>query len=150
MYNSTSIDLSQDNLPELAEQLSDKGRGGKERPWRAYKMANELLAMAYDDVDGKKADRLRACGKVLTFLVDEYGKKKLTNAESCRVRLCPLCTWRRSLKFQSTLPTEGATAKFDKACRILQRNISILYKQTVKNTKTTYQKVIFNESYSLK
>ena len=98
MYNSTSIDLSQDNLPELAEQLSDKGRGGKERPWRAYKMANELLAMAYDDVDGKKADRLRACGKVLTFLVDEYGKKKLTNAESCRVRLCPLCTWRRSLK----------------------------------------------------
>lgn len=62
-------------------------------------MANELLANAYETINASKADRLRACGKTLTFAVDrQTGKRVLTNAESCRVRLCPLCAWRRSLK----------------------------------------------------
>lgn len=62
-------------------------------------MANEYLAMAYDDINASKADRLRACGKVLTFTVDvTTGNKVLSGADSCRVRLCPLCSWRRSLK----------------------------------------------------
>lgn len=61
-------------------------------------MSNEYLSIAYDEIDKKKAERLRACGKVLTFDVDERGNKRLVNAESCRVRLCPLCSWRRSLK----------------------------------------------------
>lgn len=85
--------------PLLAEALTDKGRNGRERPWRAYKMANELLSMAYEPINKSKSERLRACGKVLTFRVDrQTGNKKLVNAESCRVRLCPLCAWRRSLK----------------------------------------------------
>lgn len=83
----------------LAVPLTDKGRNGKERPWRAYKMANELLANAYDDINKSKADRLRWCGKVLSFKVNKQtGQKRLKTAESCRVRLCPLCSWRRSLK----------------------------------------------------
>lgn len=62
-------------------------------------MANELLANAYEDINKAKADRLRWCGKVLTFKVDrQTGRKALKTAESCRVRLCPLCSWRRSLK----------------------------------------------------
>lgn len=62
-------------------------------------MANELLSEAYKSVDENKAARLKACGKVLTYTVDrQTGQKVLTNAESCRVRLCPLCSWRRSLK----------------------------------------------------
>lgn len=83
----------------LAVALSDKGRNGRERPWRAYKMANELLSIAYRSINVNKADRLKSCGKVLTFTVDrQTGQKVLTNAESCRVRLCPICSWRRSLK----------------------------------------------------
>lgn len=78
--------------------LSDTGRGGRERPWRAYKMANELLSQAYSGYNDSKAARLSLCGKSLTFIVDESGNKKLINADSCRVRLCPLCAWRRSLK----------------------------------------------------
>lgn len=78
--------------------LSDAGRGGRERPWRAYKMANELLSQAYSGFNDSKASRLSLCGKSLTFIVDDSGNKKLINAESCRVRLCPLCAWRRSLK----------------------------------------------------
>lgn len=78
--------------------LTDKGRNGKERPWRRYKMANEYLSIAYEEIDKKKANRLKACGKVLSFDVDSQGNKRLASAESCRVRLCPLCSWRRSLK----------------------------------------------------
>lgn len=62
-------------------------------------MANELLSIAYESINRSKSERLKACGKVLTFTVDrQTGQKVLTNAESCRVRLCPLCSWRRSLK----------------------------------------------------
>ncbi len=61
-------------------------------------MANELLALAYDSVDTSKAARLRDCSKTLTFRVYADGSKKLESMNSCRVRLCPICTWRRSLK----------------------------------------------------
>lgn len=70
----------------------------KRRPWREKKMANELLAMAYDNIDSRKAERLRDCARVLQFRVYEDGHKRLQSMSSCRVRLCPICTWRRSLK----------------------------------------------------
>ena len=80
------------------EFLTDKTAKGKERPWRDKKMANTLLALAYDDFNLSKAARLRGCGNYLTFALDANGKKKLKHMDSCRVRLCPLCAWRRSLK----------------------------------------------------
>lgn len=61
-------------------------------------MANTLLALAYDDVNERKAERLRECAVFLEFTVLEDGNKKLKTMNSCRVRLCPLCAWRRSLK----------------------------------------------------
>lgn len=73
----------------------------KERPWRTHKMANELLSMAYDDINKAKAGRLRACGSRLTFVVNQSNSKRLVGANFCRVRLCPVCTWRRSLKIFS-------------------------------------------------
>ena len=89
---------------DFNSQLSDKNRDGKERPWSRYKLANEYLALAYDEIDKKKAERLRACGKFLLFDVDENNNKRLVSANSCRVRLCPLCSWRRSLKcFHDTM-----------------------------------------------
>lgn len=106
MYNSKYLTACQSEYLEAvdgqlsvdSEILSDIGRNGKERPWRKYKLANEYLSLAYTDIDKKKADRLKSCGKVLTFDLDKEGNKKLVGAESCRVRLCPLCSWRRSLK----------------------------------------------------
>lgn len=93
-----TLDAEQCQLSVDSVALSDKGRAGRERPWRRYKMSNEYLSIAYQEIDKKKSERLKLCGKVLTFDVDERGNKRLVNAESCRVRLCPLCSWRRSLK----------------------------------------------------
>ncbi len=87
-----------DSPPADAVSLTDVGRCGRERPWAVYKVANDYLAVAYDSVDKRKAARLRECCNALVFDADGTGAKRLVSASSCRVRLCPLCTWRRSLK----------------------------------------------------
>ena len=98
---------------ELKEILSDKSPIGKERPWRKHKKENMTVEKCYTalaergseaDYWSKKAERLQSCGSHLTFNVynNEEGKTmKVKHAESCRVRLCPLCTWRRSIKIHT-------------------------------------------------
>lgn len=80
--------------------MIDKGRNGRERPWRAYKMANELLSMAYQSINPSKAERLKWCCKTIEADVkkDTGELVRVVGFSSCRVRLCPLCSWRRSLK----------------------------------------------------
>lgn len=79
------------------EILVDRSSTGRVRPWRDYKLRNTLLATAYDEIDVSKAARLRSCCTTLVY-VDTEGGKRLEQANSCRVRLCPICQWRRSLK----------------------------------------------------
>lgn len=99
-YNSISPCRLQDDTEifEPDQILVDKSSTGKDRRWRERKMANELLALAYDSIDEKKAMRLRDCAKMLTYRVYDDGQKRIDSISSCRVRLCPICAWRRSLK----------------------------------------------------
>lgn len=91
--------ITQDKQLEEDKILHDTSNvSGRERPWRRHKMANELLAKAYDEVNTSKAERLRDCSRLLSFKVFPSGNKVLKSMNSCRVRLCPICTWRRSLK----------------------------------------------------
>ena len=61
-------------------------------------MQNEYLATAYDEIDQRVAERLRTCATRLIYGIGEDGKRRLRAAYFCRVRLCPICQWRRSLK----------------------------------------------------
>lgn len=45
-----------------------------------------------------KSERMYYCGSFLAYEVNEGGEKKLIKANTCYVRLCPMCMWRRSLK----------------------------------------------------
>ena len=91
--------IGQEKMQVLDDSYTSAKNGErKARPWRAKKMQNELLAIAYDEVDEAKASRLRACATVLSFKEYNDGTKKLDSMNSCRVRLCPICSWRRSLK----------------------------------------------------
>lgn len=45
-----------------------------------------------------KSERMYYCGSFLAYEVNERGEKKLIKANTCYVRLCPMCMWRRSLK----------------------------------------------------
>ena len=87
----------------LENPLQDFSATGRKRPWKEKKTANELLAVAYDSVDVKKAARLRECSKFLRFRLYEDGSKELDSMSSCRVRLCPVCAWRRSLLVFATV-----------------------------------------------
>ena len=77
------------------------GTGRHRRPWREKRLAAEQVAAAYDAIGKpRKAARCRDCGTVLVF--DECpvdAQKKLKHANFCRQRLCPMCAWRRSLKW---------------------------------------------------
>jgi plasmid rolling circle replication initiator protein Rep len=80
------------------ELLEDKSSTGRLNPWKEKKMGNELLSKAYDSIgnDGKSS-RLRECATWLKFR-RVGAEKKLQAMNCCRVRLCPVCTWRRSLR----------------------------------------------------
>lgn len=79
--------------------LHDISGSGREQPWVQHKSEATVLALAYDvSGDHAKATRVRACADALHFVRREDGRLKLKVAAFCRVRLCPICQWRRSLK----------------------------------------------------
>lgn len=78
--------------------LVDKSRSGRVRPWAVQKLNADYIAMAYEDVDPAKAKRIRECASWLAYIRKDDGSMKLHDARFCRVRLCPICQWRRSLK----------------------------------------------------
>lgn len=91
------------------EILQDFSSTGKERPWIVHKKENLRLVEIYKIAKAKNINLisdsrlfdLEHCGDILTFLKDAEGKKKLKTANFCRVRTCPMCQWRRSLKMFS-------------------------------------------------
>lgn len=87
--------------------LSDKNKRGKERPWRDKKIGSNYLAdvfrQLYDTIGNprfkKKENKIRDCGTYLSFRTCPNGhEKKLAEANFCKDRLCPTCSWRKSLK----------------------------------------------------
>lgn len=81
------------------EILKDVSITGNEKPWARHKVGNELLALAYHMLGNiKKVKRLNDCATFLQFLRGEGNKQTLKTANFCRIRLCPICQWRRSLK----------------------------------------------------
>lgn len=93
--------------------LQDTSATGKTRPWAKHHKGSLALAAIYDYMadpsgDGSATDphaaqylalsqRLSACAPWAVF---EQGadSKRLQASSFCRVRLCPMCQWRRSLK----------------------------------------------------
>lgn len=81
------------------EILLDLSRAGKERPWKKHKSNSLLLSESFARLSKeKKAENVANCGSMLKFNVCPEGhEKRLSWANFCRVRLCPMCSWRRSL-----------------------------------------------------
>ena len=78
--------------------LDDKSATGKTRPWAIHKANAQIVAEAYASVDYDKAVRMFSCADYLVYKKKEGGGLMLHDARFCRVRLCPICQWRRSLK----------------------------------------------------
>ena len=81
------------------EVLKDITKIGKERPWREKKIKTIELANSYYRLGNKKYYRIRECGTYLEYRrYLETQELRLNRSNFCKVRLCPMCSWRRSLK----------------------------------------------------
>lgn len=83
------------------EVLQDKNIRGKDRNWRGRKIMSLKLADIFDELGYKKIliERVQSCGDVLRFVRREDGSLKLYQAYFCKNKLCPMCNWRRSMKY---------------------------------------------------
>ncbi|MFO0194742.1 MAG: protein rep [Pseudanabaena sp.] len=73
----------------------------RDKVWEKHKVNGELVATHYADSQFPDySRRIALCGESLDFeLVDD--QLKLKNTWFCRVRHCPICQWRRSLKWKA-------------------------------------------------
>ena len=91
------------------EELHDTSASGRERPWGRHKMANEKIAALYEKareqekviMSDSRMESLKTCADKVVFNIASDGRRKLAVANFCRVRLCPMCNWRRSMKLFS-------------------------------------------------
>ena len=118
------------------EILSDPRKNGKERPWKMHKVNNLKLhelykkALVLDNnlITENRLQSLEQCGDNLLFSVNDKKEKRLKGANFCRLRTCPMCNWRKSLKMF------GQTSKItDKILEQLPTTRFIFVTFTVKN-----------------
>ena len=121
---------------DTGEILSDLYKNGEERPWALHKMNSlklhelykKALVLDKDLISESRMKNLEECANNLIFSVNDKKEKRLKSAYFCRLRTCPMCNWRKSLKMF------GQTNKI--ANKILEQNSStrfLFVTFTVKN-----------------
>ena len=107
----------------------------RDKPWDQHKQQARQVASIYTQADYEKySKRIWECSQALEFRVlsDDQGGShlKLHSARFCRVRLCPVCQWRRSMmwraRFLKALP---------KICADYPRGRFIFLTLTVRNCR---------------
>ena len=78
----------------------------RDKPWDQHKQQARQVASIYTQADYEKySKRIWECSQSLEFRVlsDDQGGShlKLHSARFCRVRLCPVCQWRRSMMWRA-------------------------------------------------
>ncbi|TFW45526.1 protein rep [Bacillus sp. 005/A4HT-01/001] len=127
--------------------LDDKTATGKKRDWRGKKVRSSLVAAHYEGLEkrtgapyyGKKAEKVCNCAECLVFRRDiETGRLRLSNAYFCKVRLCSMCAWRRSLKIAShnKLIVEEANRQYKPAWIFLTLTVKNVEGDDLKQTIT--------------
>lgn len=83
------------------EILHDVTKTGKDRKWKERKMGNLRFSNRLEKLGYKESvvERVRSCGDYLKFVIDHTQKLKLYQAYFCKNKLCPMCNWRRSMKY---------------------------------------------------
>jgi plasmid rolling circle replication initiator protein Rep len=93
LYNDYNIDIKK------IEVLKDVNKSGKDNNWKERHLEKNNLAESYRRIGSKKYYRVADCSTFLEFrYFFNVNEKKLNRANFCKVRLCPMCSWRRSLK----------------------------------------------------
>lgn len=121
-------DVNLETTTGTGEILKDYSSTGKERPWKLHKQENLQLVKIYKTAREKNINLitdsrlfdLEHCADTLLFAENAEGKKKLKSANFCRLRFCPMCQWRRSLKMFGQVQTiTDKILERDKSTRFL-------------------------------
>ena len=93
--------INQDQSLSNPTILVDTNAKGKDRNWRGRKIMSLKLADIFKELGYRQSlvERLLSCGEVLKFIQQEDGSLKLYQAYFCKNKLCPMCNWRRSMKY---------------------------------------------------
>lgn len=108
------------DFKKQGEILVDKNSRGKERDWRGRKILSLKLADIFKELQYKKTfvERVISCGDTLQFIQNQDGNLKLYQAYFCKNKLCPMCNWRRSMKYsyQTSRIVDEAIKQSPKGC----------------------------------
>lgn len=79
----------------------DKNKKGKDRNWKGRKILSLKLADVFHSLNYQNGfiDRVKSCGDTLNFIRRKDGSLRLYQAYFCKNKLCPMCNWRRSMKY---------------------------------------------------
>lgn len=145
MYNDNNMKIN--NL----QVLKDVNKQGNEVDWKGKKELSLLLAESYARLGQafkSKSERVGSCGDFLQFKeYIETLEKKLFKANLCKVRLCPMCSWRRSLKIfgQVSKVMDHLEENHDFRYLFLTLTVENPYKedldQTIKNMMKAFSKL---------
>lgn len=98
------IQKTQKKSEEVSYGLSDVSP--KDKPWDIHGRERDAVRESYF-IEGNisYAERMLNCSQLLEFAVTFSEKQvvelKLKSTKFCRVRYCPVCQWRRSLKWRA-------------------------------------------------
>ena len=136
-YDSTNLSICQDSLTEeLATRFTPKRK------------ASEVLALSYLRIGYvNKSDRVLNCGTLLEFQRAENDNDwKLSSANFCRDRLCPMCSWRRTYKIYAQISQIMNVIENDYAFLFLTLTIPNCsadeLPQTIDNLQAGWQRLI--------
>lgn len=71
--------------------------------WREKKRLSLLYAEYLEILGYRKANNVKQCGDTIFFARDDCGHLHVNEAWFCHSRLCPLCGWRRAIKYSASL-----------------------------------------------
>ena len=76
-----------------------------------YRAGGSLEKLGY-----RSFERVYQCAEVLKFIEQQDGTKKLYQSYFCKNKLCPICNWRRSMKYayQAELVVNEAMKRLSK------------------------------------
>ena len=80
----------------------------KDKAWDTHRLcADKVQSLYLAAQNDRYAERIQRCGQTLEFAFGTDDKKKialtLRSAHFCRVRHCPVCQWRRSMKWTAKM-----------------------------------------------
>lgn len=109
-------------LPQNSNNLSSRGKNcgkvaapsplylsnlsEKDKPWDQHRAEADLIEQMYYEVGHLGySNRINECSRWLQFALQNQDsgevKFKLSDARFCRMRYCPVCQWRKSMKWRA-------------------------------------------------